>query len=675
LAAFLNGASLFPFDLRLSGGLPLARWLIQEQITLYHSVPTVFRQMAAALTDQEEFLHLRAINLSGAPMSRNDVERYKNHFSPHCTLLHMMGATETGWMRGYFINKATEITGTAVPVGYAIADKEVSLIGDNGRKVSFNEIGEITVKSRYLSVGYWRKPDLTSAKFLPDPTSGDERTYLTGDLGRLLPDGCLEHLGRKDFQVKIRGHRIELGEIEALLLAQDNVREAAVVKQELAGEGNERLVAYIVPAKRPVPTIAELRHALRAKLPDYMVPTTFVFLDDLPLTPNGKVDRNALPKPDQSRAELATALVQPRTAVEKKLAKIWAPLLGLVMVGIYDNFFDLGGNSLLGSELTDKIEKAFDIHITPAALFQAPTIAQLAGILRREKWSESCPSLVPLQPNGSKPPFFWVHGDYSCAVLPRYLGPDQPLYGLAHQGQDGTRALYTEVETIAGHYLEEIRTVQLKGPYFLGGYSFGGTVAFEIAQQLKKQSEEVALLFMLDSHFPGDDIPDSPKGSILSDDNIYRHLHNVDVLQTQRAKLAYILVRVMGTIKGKINEKTARIRKILKKGVCKVYLAVGRRIPLSLRSFYILEIYYKARRNYKPRLYPGAVIYVKSENRSTEHRLNWAKLIAGGLEIHEIPVDHLDLTKESAVRVWADPLITGLQRANESLKSLKNKPA
>ncbi len=234
-----------------------------------------------------------------------------------------------------------------------------------------------------------------------------------------------------------------------------------------------------------------------------------------------------------------------------------------------------------------------------------------------------------------------------------------------HQSEDGKPALYTKVETIAAHYLKEIRTVQPEGPYFLGGYSFGGTVAFEMAQQLKKQGQDVPLLVLLDSHFPGDDIPDSR--SILTNvtpfrTEAHRHLRNLALLGPQE-KLAYVLVRVKDRIKSKITGK------ILKKVLCKVYLSMGRSIPPSLRSPYILDIYRQARRNYVPQLYPGRAIYFKSEKRSSDHQLNWGRLIAGGLEAYEVPGDHLDLCEKPYIHFWAEPLRACLHKAQSSNSS------
>jgi len=316
-----------------------------------------------------------------------------------------------------------------------------------------------------------------------------------------------------------------------------------------------------------------------------------------------------------------------------------------------------------------RVSSSFGKNLRLRDLYQAPTIEKLANLLRQQEPSLPCTSLIPIQPNGSKPPFFWVHGDYSYAVLHRYLDPDQPLYGLNHQSEDGKPALYTSVEDIAGYYLKEMRTVQSVGPYFLGGYSFGGTLAYELAQQLKRQGEEVALLFLLDPRFPSDELLDSD--DLLRSDSVrdepHRHFRNLALLG-RREKFTYLRMRVTGIMKGKIDEMRAKISKILGKIICNGYLLIGHPIPISLRSSYILDIYSQARQNYVPVPYSGRATYIKSEKRSDAHRLKWNKLFVEGMDLYEIPGDHVDLTQEHYVSVWAEHLKSCLRMA-QTIKS------
>jgi acyl carrier protein len=241
-------------------------------------------------------------------------------------------------------------------------------------------MGEIAVRSRYLSPGYWRRPDLTEATFLPDPKGSDERIYLTGDVGRMLPGGLLVHHGRKDFQVKIRGYRIEVAEIEAALLALEAVEETIVLARE-DQPGDPRLVAYIVPAGESAPTVTQLRRHVSERVPEYMVPSAFVTLEALPLAPNGKVYLKGLPAPDRSRPELDVAFVAPRTPIEDALARIWAEVLDLEKVGVDDNFLELGGHSLLAAQVISRVLRQYQVEVPLQSLYEAPTIARMATVI------------------------------------------------------------------------------------------------------------------------------------------------------------------------------------------------------------------------------------------------------------------------------------------------------
>ena len=382
--ALLNGASLYPLDIKEEGLTHLAGWLIQQEITIYRSVPTTFRHFISTLDGNEQFPKLRLVYMAGEPVYKRDVELYKRHFSSDCIFMNGIGSTECLTYRWYFINRETTIDGNNVPVGYPLEDMEILLLDDDRNQVGPNQIGEMAVKSRYLSPGYWRKPDFTQAVFLSSPEGGEGRIYRTGDLGLMLADGCLMHMGRKDFQVKIRGHRVEVAEIEAALLSSGKIKEAIVTFRE-DRPGDQRLVAYLVPAERPVPTVTTLRRALAEKLPEYMIPSAFVMLDALPLLPNGKVDRRQLPTPGSTRADLATPFLAPRTPVEEALTGIWAEVLGLDRVGIHDNFLELGGNSLLAAQVISRVISILQVEIPLRSLFESPTVADMAMVITQDQ--------------------------------------------------------------------------------------------------------------------------------------------------------------------------------------------------------------------------------------------------------------------------------------------------
>jgi len=377
--ATLNGASVYPVDIKHEGLSGLARWLIQEEITLFSSVPSVFRHLVSTLTGAERFPHLRLIKLMGEPMYRRDVELHRKHFATRCILANSYGPNETGLIAHYVINRDTQITSSTVPVGNSVEDKEVLILDEEDKEVGFGQTGQIAVRSRYLSPGYWRRPDLTRAAFSTAFSEDAKRLYRTGDLGAMRSDGCLMHLGRIDFQVKIRGNRVELAEVEMALLDLEVVKEAVVVAREDV-RGHKRLIAYIVPQSAPAPTAGALRSALAAKLPDYMVPPAFVFLDSLPQV-NGKVDRRSLPRPEGVRPALDQPYTAAATAIESQLVQIWEEVLNFHPVGVHDNFFDLGGHSLAATRVVSQVIKQFQLELPLQSLFATPTVAKMAAII------------------------------------------------------------------------------------------------------------------------------------------------------------------------------------------------------------------------------------------------------------------------------------------------------
>lgn len=383
-SALLNGATLYPFDIRTEGLVSLANWLIQNEITIYRSTPTVFRHFINTLNEDDRFRRIRLIYLSGEPVYRRDIELYREHFSDDCIFVNRLGTGEGLTFCSYFIDKETAVEGVHVPVGYPFPDKEVILLDSVRQPEDGTHIGEIAVKSKYFSPGYWNRPDLTQATFFPTAEGGESRLYRTGDLGQMHPDGCLVHLGRKDFQVKIRGYRVEIAEIEMALLGHAAIKEAIVRLWE-SKTGDPCLVAYLVPADQQLPTITEVRLFLAEILPDYMIPSKYVTLAAMPLLPNGKLNRRALPSPDRVRPKLEHSYVEPKTQVEIELAKIWAQVLDLDQVGITDSFFELGGHSLLATQIISRVIKTFRLNVSLKELFQSSTVKDMALVIIQKR--------------------------------------------------------------------------------------------------------------------------------------------------------------------------------------------------------------------------------------------------------------------------------------------------
>lgn len=399
----LNGAALFCFDVKHEGLTGLADWLRQKQITVFFAVATMFRHFCRLLTPEDRFPSVRLVWLGSETVYAGEVYLYQRHFSADSRMIVNLGGSEISPVCQFLVDAGTRLEGSTVPAGYAAEDVEVLLLDAEGKPAAPGAEGEIVVRSRYLSRGYWDRPDLTEATFAPDPEGGDRRLYRTGDLGRFLPDGCLLHLGRKDFQVKIRGYRVETTEVEAFFTATGLVREAAVTAW-VDSMGEQNLAAWLVPLRPDAPpSVSELRARVAAALPDYMAPASFVFLDSLPLTESGKLDRRALPDPRLAGQRSDTAYVAPRTAAEQRLAEIWSELLGRERIGVQENFFDLGGNSLVALQVVARIAAAFRVRLPHSCLFKCPTLERLAEAVESARSIEPDEAILPA-PRGAEAP-------------------------------------------------------------------------------------------------------------------------------------------------------------------------------------------------------------------------------------------------------------------------------
>jgi thioesterase domain-containing protein len=480
---------------------------------------------------------------------------------------------------------------------------------------------------------------------------------------RVRPDGDLDFLGRIDHQVKIRGHRIELGEIESALSGHAAVAAAAVVARADDGGEEKRLVAYLVPRREPPPSAREVRDFLKGKLPAYMVPSAFVWLGALPLTPNGKVDRAALPPPGLERSAPAEDYVAPRDEAERQLQRLWEEVLGTRPIGVRDDFFEAGGDSLLAVRLCVLIKKTLGREVALSAFHQGATIERLAAAItpRREARPASC--LVPIQADGDRPPLFLVHGIGGRVLnyipLARYLGPHQPVYGFEACGLGGAELPSTNVGDMAARYVEELRAVRPSGPYHLGGYSFGGLVAFEMARQLSAAGERVALLAVLD-----EPAPHRARGWRWGPRPAARFLGNLP-----RWLLDYLTQRSPGQIlldgwrAGRRALKRAlglvgRLRGLEPARASFDEAYSGVEVPESFRG--IWEANYRAEMAYRPGPYAGRLTLLRARVQPLlgphEPTLGWGALARGGVDIRRVPGNHVTLLKEPHLKALAEQL-------------------
>ena len=495
--ALLNGAALHPIPLSGEGLRLLPRRVAAAGITVYHSIPGVFRSFVAACDGTEDLSSLRVVRLGGEPVLASDFELYRRHFPRTCRFHTGLGATEMAVIRQWSGDHDTSWP-PGVPLGYPVDETEVVLLDEEGFQT--REEGEIAIVSRMLPVGYWNDPVRTAQAFPPVPGRSGFHRYRTGDLGRMLPDGCLLYLGRRDSRVKIRGHRVELAEVEGTLLSLPEIRDAAVVARQ--EPGGAKLVAYLVSREPLRPRVGALRAALSERLPDPMVPSSFVFLEALPRTPNGKVDRHALPDLAVARPALDADYAEPRDGPERIAAEIFAEVLGLDRVGADDDFFELGGTSLLATDLLVRLSTRLGAELGVADLIEAATPATLAA--RAAAGTAAPGALVTFQRGGDRRPVFVVPGGtgegenlFLGATLARRVGAGYPFFGFR-----SIPGPLPPVPVLAERHVRQLRAVQPRGPYFLVGECVGGILALAMARRLSEEGEPVAFVALLDTPFP-----------------------------------------------------------------------------------------------------------------------------------------------------------------------------
>ncbi|HKV37021.1 MAG TPA: amino acid adenylation domain-containing protein, partial [Pyrinomonadaceae bacterium] len=572
-------------------------------------------------------------------------------------------------------HRMTEVQkiGESVSIGRPISNTQIYILDGGMRPVPVGVVGELYTGGDGLARGYLGQAAVTAERFVPNPFSGEggARLYRTGDVARYLEDGRIEFLGRVDEQVKVRGYRIEPGEVEAAVSECEGVRECVVLVGEDA-HGEKLLVGYVVMEAQHELSTRALKEHLRERLPEYMIPTTFITLDELPLTPNGKVDRRALPALDGSRSQLDTHYEEPRTNLEKSLAKMWQDVLGVETVGIHDDFFELGGTSLRVVVFVNRLEQRLRVHLPVKALFSAPNIAALAQYLKEhyaqtvsaldendgellslmtglEPATGSWSPLVEIQPGNGKPPLFFVHpvgGNVFCYFnLARGLGTDQPFYALQAKGLHDIHHSHTRIEEMASYYVEHLRAVQPTGPYRIGGWSLGGVVAFEMAQQLKACGDEVHMLALIDSPSP------SAFGGMKREDDLSQLAgFAIDLGFTQQH-----LSRSVDDVKQLSLDE--QLSYLLERALAEDLVPAGMELDHLHRLFRVFKTNREALRAYVPGVYAGRVTYfraVGNDASNPEDMPNgWHELALGGVDVYQLPGDHYSILKQPHVDALA----------------------
>ncbi|MDJ0728292.1 MAG: amino acid adenylation domain-containing protein [Prochloraceae cyanobacterium] len=636
----------------------IANIIAAKEITTAHFVPSML-QVFLEEKDLEKCKTLKRVIASGEALPYKLQKRFFDRLK--CELHNLYGPTEAAIDVTYWkCDPNSDLK--KVPIGRPVANTQIYILDSYLQPVPIGVPGELHIGGVQVALGYLNRPELTAAKFIQDPFNQDNRLYKTGDLARYLPDGNIEYIRRIDRQIKIRGLRIELGEIENSISQHSDIRENLVIARSETAIG-QQLIAYIVPKLEANNNIspAKLRTFLKEKLPDYMIPAAFVILESFPLTPNGKIDRRALPTPEISSFSGNKELILPRNEMESKLARIWSQLLNIEPVGVKDSFFDLGGHSLLAINLMSQIQQQFNKKLPLATLFTDRTIEDLAKRIDNKKDFTANSPLIPIQPLGNKEPFFCVHpagGHVLCYVkLSGYLGSDRPFYGLQAQGFNSGETALNTVEEMASAYVKAIREFKPEGPYQIGGWSFGGVVAYEVAQQLQKQGQEVSLLALLDSYMPilldkNKKIDDSYLVGVLS--RVFGGMFGKDNLVTKaelaglsvEAQISYIIdkARTVGIFPPEVEERENR------------------------RILDVLVGTLKATYAYRRQAYPGKVTIFRAENKhvmAPDPQLVWVELFSvldvRDIEIISVPGNHYTFILEPHVRILAERLATRLQ--------------
>ena len=603
-----------------------------EKITFMQATPYTWRMMLEA--GWENYLPLKIL-CGGEALPRDMVSKLTWRSS---ALWNMYGPTETtNWSTIKLI-----VTDEDISIGKPIANTQVYILDEKFNNLADGSVGEIFIGGEGVAKGYLNRPDLTAERFIDDTFSNipGSKMYRTGDLGRINENGEIYCLGRIDHQVKVRGYRIELEEIEHALVKQDDIKEAVVIAREDM-PGDPRLVAYVV--LKSTNDVADLKthtvnwhQALMAVLPEYMVPDDFVLLDAIPITPNGKTDRKSLPKPDYSEITRSGEYVAPRTDVEKMVAEIWQELMGLPRISIFDNFFTIGGRSLVAVQIMARIEKQTGKRLPLATLFEHSTIEQLALRLNVDAKSITWDSLVPIKPSGSKMPLYIVHGAGLNVLLFNALAmnmdDDQPVYGLQARGLNGVDEPLDVMEDIAANYIAEIIAQNPNGPYALAGYSLGGTIAYEMGRQMVAAGKDVKMLAVFDTY---------AKQSDKYDPFVKRIVNKVALFIMQ---FLYSFVLFANDPKRTIEYKSTSIKRRIIRLFWKVKGAEEKREGFFAYDNEIDEASAKAKRNYYQKPLNITVDLFRAKKKTFYMAdfkyLGWKKFALRGVNVHDIPGEH-----------------------------------
>ncbi len=627
--------------------------LAEEKVTVLNQTPLAFQQFIRVEDDAtaRRELALRFVIFGGEALDFPALRPwFTRHGEAQPQLVNMYGITETTVHVTYRpVTLADLDAPSGSRIGCAIPDLDLFVLDRALAPCPIGLAGELYVGGAGVARGYLRREGLTVERFIPHPWRAGARLYKSGDLARRTADGDLEYLGRADLQVKVRGYRIELGEIEAALLRHPGVAQCAVVVRALLS-GESGLAAYYVRAASAAPAERELRAFVQERLPSYMVPSAFVLLDALPLNLNGKLDAAALPAPSAHAETSANGVTAPSTALEKDVSLLWAELLGRNSFSIHDDFFAVGGHSLLAIQLLARVREKFRVDVPVRRLFDTPTIEGVAQFIAEHlpppPPAKPVHSLISIQRGAAgQRPFFLVPGGWGGEIeflvygqLKLHLGTDLPIYGLNARGSEGIEKPHRSVREMAVDYVDEIRTVQPHGPYLLGGECIGGVLAYEMARRLEEIGEKADLLVLLDTELPHR----AALRQFCAEERSARrrafwqthvaqpfrdHMHNLSRL-TLGKKIAYIW------------QRASRKRSLS---------APPGAEPTPLDARKTLGHYPRLLMAHPVGAYRGKITLLIDETSHAKYgKFGWDSMENGGIELHVLPGDHLSYIRENA---------------------------
>lgn len=659
--SLLNGARLVLPPRRLPSFSELASLIKEQHVTVAWFTSGLFNQLVEQVP--QALGHLRLVVTGGDVASAAHFKRALK-FMGHHRLVNGYGPTENCTFSTTYEVPRTFDGLSAVPIGRPIANSQCYVLDSALNPVGIGRSGQLYVGGDGLALGYLNRPELTAERFVANPFESRSRLYRTGDLVRYREDGNLEFLGRMDAQVKIRGYRVEPAEVELVLQQHPDIRACAVVGKECAA-GSKQLVAYVVARKLATTTTDQYREFLRARLPDYMVPTSFVTIGELPLSPNGKLDRSALPevkspKEGDAASRLKACNDESSPPRPRELRELWEEVLDVHTVGPHDNFFSLGGHSLLAMRLVERIRAEVGTELPVAAVFENPTLAQMSRLLRCGGQSKSTSALVEIQPGGARPPLFLVHGAgggmfWGYSNLARHLGPDQPMLAFKSRGLDGLPELET-IEALAQAYVSELRSFDSCGPYRLGGYCFGGLVAYEMARLLGRA--KVALLVLINSNPPNSHYTQlrcTPVGLARFALNVFvKSFYALpDTPQQWRALVCW-----------KLRSWTKRIRRLVgKRGHAPQEVDAEYwqdLVQYSPEECQLWQTHVRALTRYRPKPYDGGLALFRSPSHllfsSFDRQYGWGQFVTGPVRVRIVPGAHDTIMHEPLVGRLASEL-------------------